>query len=132
MTTDISGRHPRRASNSRYPEDWRWKWGIFSAIGAIHEAGAAAVCKQHDHGPCRINNSQTPRLLDDPKIWATVKALARFIHDNDENYGCYGVLGTDCHEPDEDSPGITLIKSIGVFPGYGWKIMSPDDADGEA
>jgi hypothetical protein len=36
-------------------------------------------------------------------------------------------LGTACHEPgDEDSYAITLIKSMGVFPGYGWRIMSPD------
>ena len=40
----------------KYPEDWRWKWGIFpivgAIVGAIHEAGAAAVAKQHDTGLC--------------------------------------------------------------------------------
>ncbi len=112
----------------KYPTEWRWKFGIFPVVGAIHEAGAAAVCKQHDIGLCRINNDfRTAQLLDDPTIWATIKALARFIQDNDEDHGCYGALGTACHEPgDEDSYAIALIKSMGVFPGYGWKIMSPD------
>jgi hypothetical protein len=47
----------------------------------------------------------------------------------------YGALGRDCHEPGEDSDAITLIKSMGVHPGYGWKIMSPDadeEDDGDA
>ena len=33
----------------KYPEDWRWQWGIFPIVGAIHEAGAAAVCKAARH-----------------------------------------------------------------------------------
>jgi hypothetical protein len=113
----------------KYPEDWRWKYGIFPVVGAIHEAGAAAVAKQHDIGLYRVNDSQTPQLLDDPKIWATIKALARFIQDNgSDDEGCYGALGTD--DPgDEDSAGIALIKSMGIFPGYGWRIMRPDDED---
>lgn len=123
----------------KYPEDWRWKWGIFPIVGAIHEAGAAAVAKQHDTGLCRINAYTAPRtsdLLDDPKIWATIKALARSIQASEfeENVcGIYGALGTDCHEPGEDSEVITLMKSMGVHPGYGWKIMRPDaDEDDDA
>jgi hypothetical protein len=114
----------------KYPEDWRWKRGIFPIVGAIHEAGAAAVCKQHDHGPCRINNNyRTAQLLDDPVIWATIKALARLIQDSEfEENGCgvYGAMGTDCCEPGDDSDAIALMKGMGVHPGYGWKIMPPD------
>jgi hypothetical protein len=120
----------------KYPDDWRWKWGIFPIVGAIHETGAAAVAKQHDTGLCRINAYTAPRtsnLLEDPKIWATIKALAKLIQDSGPCDGCYGALGTDCHEPGEDSEAITLMKSMGVHPGYGWKIMRPDaDEDDDA
>ena len=113
----------------KYPEGWRWKRGIFPIVGAIHEAGAAAVCKQRDIGLCRINAYTAPRtsdLLDDPKIWATIKALAKLIQDSGPCDGCYGALGTDCCEPGDDSDAIALMKSMGVHPGYGWKIMPPD------
>ena len=76
----------------KYPDDWRWKWGIFPIVGAIHETGAAAVAKQHDTGLCRINAYTTPRtsnLLEDPKIWATIKALATLIQDSGP---CDGLL----------------------------------------
>jgi hypothetical protein len=115
-----------------YPDDWRWKWGIFPVVGAIYETGSLAVAKQNDRGRCNINNSLTFRLLDDPVIWATTKALARFIQDNDEDEGCYGVLGTACHEPgDEDSYAIKLMKSMGVRPGYGWLTLRPKLDDDE-
>jgi hypothetical protein len=84
------------------------------------------VAKQHDLGPCRINNSRTALLLDDPKIWTTIKALARFIQDNDEDVGCYGAAGTAVCEPGDDSDAIALMKTMGVFPGYGMKIMRPE------
>jgi hypothetical protein len=123
----------------KYPEDWRWKRGIFPIVGAIHEAGAAAVAKQHDTGLCRINAYTAPRtsdLLDDPRIWATIKALAKLIQDSEfEENGCgiYGALGTDCCEPGDDSDAIALMKSMGVHPGYGWKIMRHDaDEDDDA
>ena len=126
-------RSPSTRIAIEYPEDWRWKFGIFPVVGAIHEAGAAAVCKQRDIGLCRINSYTAPgasALLNDPTIWATIKALARFIQDNDEDHGCHGALGTACHEPgDEDSYAITLMRSMGVRPGYGWKILRPDEED---
>jgi hypothetical protein len=113
----------------KYPEDWRWKYGIFAAVAAIHEAGAMAVAKQRDHGPCRVNNSWTPHLFDDPKIWVAVKALARFIQENDEDHGNYGAAGMDIYDSPADSPAIQLIRSLGVTPGYGWKILHPEEPE---
>jgi hypothetical protein len=96
----------------RYPEDWRGKAEALSSIASIHEAGAMAVAKLHGRGPHRINENGTPELLDDPKVWKAIKALAQFIEDNDEDDGCYGALGTACHEAGEDSAALKLIKSM--------------------
>ena len=105
----------------KYPEDWRWE-EAFLAVAAIHEAGAMAVAKRHGRGPHRINENRTPELLNDPVVWKTVEALAQFIEDNYEGDGCYGALGTDCHEPGEDSSALKLIKGMGLTPSYGWDI----------
>ncbi len=44
------------------------------------------------------------KLLDDPKVWKAIEALAQFIRDN------YGALGTA--SPGGDSPALKLIKSM--------------------
>ena len=93
------------------------------AVGMIHEAGAMAVAKKRGRGPHRINTSETPSLLDDSKVWQAIEALAQFIEDNYEGDGCYGALGTDCHDPGEDSPALELIKNMGLTPNCGWDIL---------
>jgi hypothetical protein len=105
----------------KYPEGWHWE-EIFLAVAAIHEAGAMAVAKRQGRGPHRINENRTPELLNDPVVWKTVEALAQFIEDNYEGDGCYGALGTDCHEPGEHSSALKLIKGMGLTPSYGWDI----------
>ena len=51
-----------------------------------------------------------PKLLDDPKVWKVIEALAQFIRDNYEGEGYYGALGTA--SPGEDSPAIKVLKSM--------------------
>ena len=83
----------------KYPESWRGA-EAFPAIASIHEAGCQAVAKRHGRGPQRVNNFfavRTSDLLDEPRIWKAIEALAQFIRDNYEGDGCYGALGTACH-----------------------------------
>jgi hypothetical protein len=93
--------------------DW-WPEEACSAIAAIHEAGSMAVAKRHGRGHHLIRlgteHSGTPKLLDDPKVWKAIEALAQFIRDNYEGEGCYGALGTA--SPGGDSPALKLIKSM--------------------
>jgi len=98
----------------KYPKSWRGA-EAFPAIASIHEAGCQAVAKRHGRGPQRVNNFfavRTSDLLDEPRIWKAVEALAQFIGDNYEGDGCYGALGTACHEAGEDSAALRLIKSM--------------------
>jgi hypothetical protein len=95
-----------------YPKDWRGKAEALSSVLSIHEAGAMAVAKLHGRGPHRINENGTPELLDDPKVWKAIEALAQFIEDNYEGDGCYGALGTGFEDPSEDSAAIKLLKSM--------------------
>jgi hypothetical protein len=67
-----------------------------------------------------MRTSRTAMLLDVPLIWAVVEALAEYIANNYEGEGCYGALGTDCHEPGEDSAAIDLMKTMGLTPGWRW------------
>ena len=94
-------------------DDW-WPEESFAAHAAIHEAGSMAVAKRHGRGYHLIllgmENSETDRLLDDPKVWKAIEALAQFIRDNYEGKGCYGALGTA--SPGGDSPALKLIKSM--------------------
>ena len=94
-------------------DDW-WIEESFRARAAIHEAGSMAVAKRHGRGHHLIllgmENSETDRLLDDPKVWKAIEALAQFIRDNYEGKGCYGALGTA--SPGGDSPALKLIKSM--------------------
>jgi hypothetical protein len=94
--------------------------GCLSGHRAIHEAGAMAIAKRRGRGPHRVNENRTPELLDDPAVWETIEALARFIGDDYEGDGCYGALGTACHEPSEDS---SALKGMGLTPNYGWDIL---------
>jgi hypothetical protein len=95
-------------------DDW-WIEESFRALAAIHEAGSMAVAKRHGRGHHLIRlvgeeHSGTPKLLDDPKVWKSIEALAQFIRDNYEGEGCYGALGTS--SPGGDSPALKLIKSM--------------------
>jgi hypothetical protein len=62
----------------------------FAAYAAIHEAGSMAVAKRHGRGHhlIRLGYGQhhfgTPKLLDDPKVWKAIEALAQSIRDNYE------------------------------------------------
>ena len=92
-------------------------WGpeeALSASAAIHEAGSLAVAKRQGRGHHLIRlgkeHSGTPKLLDDPKVWKAIEALAQFIRDNYEGEGCYGALGTA--SPGGDFPALKLIKSM--------------------
>jgi hypothetical protein len=102
----------------KYPESWDKRGAeVFPAIATIHEAGCQAVAKRRGRGPHRINNytaTRTSDLLDEPRIWKAIEALAQFIRKNDEDWECYGALGTACHEPGEDSHALKLLKSLGV------------------
>jgi hypothetical protein len=93
--------------------DWRLE-DSFAARAAIHEAGSMAVAKRHGRGHHLIRlggeHSGTPELLDDPKVWKAIEALAQFIRDNYEGEGCYGALWTA--GSGEDSPMLKLIKSM--------------------
>jgi hypothetical protein len=87
----------------------------FVAHAAIHEAGSMAVAKRHGRGHHHIrlgweDSGTTPELLDDPKVWKAIEALAQFIRDNYEGEGCYGASGTA--GPGGDSPALKLIKSM--------------------
>jgi hypothetical protein len=94
--------------------DW-WPEESFAAHAAIHEAGSMAVAKRHGRGHhlIRLVGEEyfgTPKLLDDPKVWKAIEALAQFIRDNYEGEGCYGALGTA--GLGGDSPALKLIKSM--------------------
>ena len=88
----------------------------FAAYAAIHEAGSMAVAKHHGRGHylIRLGYGQhhfgTPKLLDDPKVWKAIEALAQSIRDNYEGEGCYRAVGTA--GPGGDSPALKLIKSM--------------------
>jgi hypothetical protein len=99
----------------KYPDSWSERGAeVFPAIATIHEAGCQAVAKRHGRGPHRINNYtavRTSDLLDEPRIWKAIEALAQFIGDNDEGEGCYGALGTD---GGGDTAALELLESLGV------------------
>ena len=83
-----------------------------------------AVAKQHDLGPHLIRASLrqaimasvTPGLLDDPLVWKTIRALARFI-ENDGGDGCYDAMGTVAFEVGDDSAALKLIRDMGLTRG---------------
>jgi hypothetical protein len=112
--------YPWPTSVSRLEFDRPDGWRSTGAIAAIHEAGAMAVAKSHGRGPHRIEiigiGSETFDLLNDPLVWKVIEALAQFIEDNYGGDGCYGALGTDGHEPGEDSEALKLFKSMGLTP----------------
>jgi hypothetical protein len=93
--------------------DW-WPDEALFPRTAILEAGSMAVAKRHGRGHHLIRlgmeDSGTPELLDDPKVWKAIEALAQFIRDNYEGEGCYGALGTA--SPGGDSPALKLIKTM--------------------
>jgi hypothetical protein len=92
----------------KYPKEWSGRAGAFSSIAMIHDAGAMAVAKRHGRGPHHIANGRTPQLLDIPRVWKAIEALAQFIRDNDEDNGCYSAMGTDAGRL-EDSTALKLI-----------------------
>jgi hypothetical protein len=99
----------------KYPKEWSGKAGAFSFVAMIHEAGAMAVAKRHGRGPHLINHSDKTRdLLNLPRVWKAIEALAQYIEDNYEGDGCYGAMGTDagCLE-DANALGLIVDKLIG-------------------
>ena len=89
--------HPWPTSVSRieikYPKDWA-RAEALSGVAAIYEAGSMAVAKHHSRGAHHINVSGAARLLDDPRVWNAIEALAQFIEGNYEGEGCYGAMET--------------------------------------
>ena len=103
----------------KYPKDWE-KDEAISSVAAIHEAGAMAVAKHHGRAPhLVINNNafpgdnQTRRLLDTPRVWETIEALARQIEESGDGR-CLEAMGTEAGSI-EDSAALKLI--IGKLSG---------------
>jgi hypothetical protein len=103
----------------KYPKDWIERREALSSVAMIHEAGAMAVAKRHGRGPHLINHSfsnhnRTRQLLDIPRVWGAIEALAGFLEDSGDGGGCYGSMGTDA-ERLKDSRALRLIvdKLIG-------------------
>ena len=99
----------------KYPKDWGKKGEALSSIAMIHEAGAMAVAKRHGRGPCLIirtgslpGDNKTRRLLDTPRVWGAIEALAQYIEDSGDGGGCYGAMGTEAGRL-EDSNALRLI-----------------------
>jgi hypothetical protein len=74
----------------KYPTEWRWKFGFFPSSGRSMRRAPRLSASSTTSG-FAASIIRTAQLLDDPTIWATIKALARFIQDNDEDHGCYGL-----------------------------------------
>ena len=114
---DDDGR-PWPTAMTRIEIKYPGRWGepgaeVFPAIATIHEAGCRAVAKRHGRGPHRIDNYtavRTSDLLDEPRMWKAIEALARFIENNYEGDGCYGALGTGYHEPGETPTRLSCSK----------------------
>jgi hypothetical protein len=102
----------------KYPKSWSEHGAeAFPAIATIHEVGCHAVAKRHGRAPHCINAytaTKTLELLEEPRLWNAIEKLADFIHDNYEGDGCYGALGTDGHELDEESNALELLRNVGV------------------
>jgi hypothetical protein len=102
----------------KYPESWDKRGAeVFPAIASIHEAGCQAVAKRHGRGPHRINNYtavRTSDLLDEPRIWKAIEALAQLIESEGGYEGCYGAMGTDAFEVGDDSAALKLIRDMGL------------------
>jgi hypothetical protein len=105
----------------KYPESWSGRGAeVFPAIASIHEAGCQAVAKRHGRGPHRINNYtavRTSELLDEPRIWKAIEALAQLIESEGGYEGCYGAIGTDAFEVGDDSAALKLIRDMGLTRG---------------
>jgi hypothetical protein len=102
----------------KYPESWNGRGAeVFPAIASIHEAGCQAVAKRHGRGPHRINNYtavRTSELLDEPRIWKAIEAMAELIESEGGYGGCYGAMGTDAFEIGNDSAALKLIRDMGL------------------
>ena len=111
------GRAPHRVRNTD-EEDLLHSSLVWDASRTTGEKGYAA----HVQNPAFMNATRTSRtaaFLDVPLIWKAVEALAQFIEEDGID-GCYGALGTDAFEVGDDSAALTLIKSMGLTPGWTW------------
>ena len=70
-------------------------------IATIYEAGGLASLKHRGLGSHRvsiIDDTMGRVMLDEPKIWAAIEALAAYIEGNYEGDGVYGALGANTGE----------------------------------
>ncbi len=108
--------------------DGPWGAEFFSmAVPSIYEAGGLAALKLRGLGSHSVTydgmRTDTIDILDDPKVWGAVEALAAHIegqYDNNGDVGFCSALGTHAHEPGEHSAAIEVIKNAGLYPGY-WR-----------
>ena len=94
-------------------------------IATIYEAGGLASLKHRGLGSHRvsiIDDTMGRAMLDDPKIWAAIEALASYIEDNSEGDGVYSALGANTDEKyatgGEDGGGLKVLKACGLTPTY--------------
>ena len=79
-----------------------------------------AVAKRHGRGPHLIIDSRTRafpgdnktrRLLDVPRVWGAVEALARYIEESGDGR-CYGALGTDAGRLEDSEPLRLIVDKL--------------------
>ena len=95
-------------------------------IATIYEVAGLASRKHRGLGSHRvglIDDAEGGAMLDDPKIWAAIEALAAFLEDNSEGDGCYGALGANTGDKyavsdGEDGGGLKVLKACGLTPTY--------------
>ena len=114
------GRAPHRVMNME-EENLLHNPLVWDASRTTSESGY----ESHVQNPAfwtAVRTSRTATFLDVPLIWDVIKALAHFIKDveGDMTCGAYGAWGTDALEVCEDSAAITLLKNMGLTPGWAW------------
>lgn len=96
-------------------------------IATIYEVGGLASLKLRGLGSHRISlidDSEGSAMLDDPKIWAAIVALAALIEDENAGDGFHSAMGMD---GDEECSGVTPLKDAGLTPTY-WADAGADAA----
>jgi hypothetical protein len=98
----------------------------YSHIATIYEAAGLASRKLRGLGSHRISlidDAMGRAMLDDPKIWGAIEALAAFLEGNYEGDGVYGALGSNTGDKyalmdGEDGGGLKVLKAAGLTPTY--------------
>ena len=98
----------------------------YADIATIYEAAGLASRKLRglgSHEVTLISDSIGRAMLDDPKIWAGIEALAAFLEGNYEGDGAYGALGDDkegkyADTRGEGGGGLKVLKACGLTPTY--------------